>query len=117
MAIASRKRCSFHRERRLVECHGSEERLGKGSMRPEMLFNSSLSPRGMGGASKGVKLPSGERRVELQLISGAFEHSVLRVREIYAWENAVFYIAVYGLYKLYISCAHNTECSNATEIN
>ena len=34
-----------------------------------------------------------------------FEHSVLRVQEVYAWENAVFYIAVYGPYKPYIS--HN----------
>ena len=39
----------------------------------------------------------------LQLISGAFEHSVLHVWEIYALENAVFYIAVYGPYKPYIS--------------
>ena len=29
----------------------------------------------------------------VQLISGAFEHSVLRVWEIYALENVVFYIA------------------------
>ena len=36
----------------------------------------------------------------VQFISGAFEHSVLRVWEIYALENAVFfYIAVYGSYK------------------
>ena len=35
----------------------------------------------------------------VQLISVAFEHSVLRVQEIYALENAVFCIAVYGLYK------------------
>ena len=35
----------------------------------------------------------------VQLISGAFEHSVLRVQEIYALENVVFTIAIYGLYK------------------
>ena len=35
----------------------------------------------------------------LQLISAAFEHSMLRVWEIYALENSVFYIAVYGTYK------------------
>ena len=35
----------------------------------------------------------------LQLISVAFEHSVLRVWEIYALENVVFCIAVYGPYK------------------
>ena len=53
---------------------------------------------------------------QLQLISVAFEHSVLCVWEIYALENAVFCIAVYGpyAYKPYISC---TECSNATEID
>ena len=33
------------------------------------------------------------------LISAAFEHSVLHVWEIYALENVVLYIAVYGLYK------------------
>ena len=40
------------------------------------------------------------------------EHSVLCVWEIYALENVVFYIVVYGLYKPYISCIHNTctEC-------
>ena len=32
------------------------------------------------------------------MISGAFEHFMLRVWEIYALENAVFYIAVYGSY-------------------
>ena len=31
--------------------------------------------------------------------SGAFEHSVLHVQEIYALENVVLYIAVYGPYK------------------
>ena len=31
--------------------------------------------------------------------TSAFEHSVLCVLEIYALENAVIYIAVYGLYK------------------
>ena len=35
----------------------------------------------------------------VQLISGAFEHSMLRVQEIYALDNAVSNIAVYGLYK------------------
>ena len=34
-----------------------------------------------------------------QLISGAFEHSMLHVWEIYALENAVLYIAVYVPYK------------------
>ena len=34
------------------------------------------------------------------MISGPFEHSMLRVWKIYALENAVLYIAVYGLYKL-----------------
>ena len=33
----------------------------------------------------------------LQLISAAFEH--LCVWEIYAWDNVVLYIAVYGPYK------------------
>ena len=51
----------------------------------------------------------------VQLISGALEHSVLHVREIYALENVVFYIAVYGPYKPII--IHNTECSNAPEVN
>ena len=37
---------------------------------------------------------------ERELISAAFEHSVLRVWEIYVLENAVFYIAVYWEYKL-----------------
>ena len=31
-------------------------------------------------------------KLHVQLISGAFEHSVLRVWEIYALENSVFYI-------------------------
>ena len=53
----------------------------------------------------------------VQLILVAFEHSVLRVWEIYALENAVFCIAVYGLYKPYISSIRNMQCSNATEIN
>ena len=48
---------------------------------------------------------SGNQRVEphcqIQLISVAFEHSMLCIREIYALENVVFYIAVYGPYKLY----------------
>ena len=35
----------------------------------------------------------------LQLISAPFENSALRVREIYALENAVFCIVVYGAYK------------------
>ena len=35
----------------------------------------------------------------LQLISGALEHSVLCAWEVYALENTVFYIAVYGPYK------------------
>ena len=35
----------------------------------------------------------------VQLISAAFEHSVLRVQEIYVLEKAVFYIAVYGPFK------------------
>ena len=52
----------------------------------------------------------------VQLISAAFEHSVLHVQEIYALENAVFYSVVYGAYKPYISCAPNTECSNVAEI-
>ena len=51
------------------------------------------------------------------LISGAFVHSMLHVKEIYALENAVFWIAVYGAYKQYISSIHNAECSNVTEIN
>ena len=37
--------------------------------------------------------------ISVQLISGVFEHSVLRVWEIYALENVLFYIAVYGFYK------------------
>ena len=32
--------------------------------------------------------------------TGAFEHSVLRIWEMYALENVVFYIAAYGAYKL-----------------
>ena len=48
----------------------------------------------------------------LQLISTAFEHSVLHV-----WKIQVFYIAVYGPYKPYISHIRNTECSNTPEIN
>ena len=35
----------------------------------------------------------------IQLISAAFEHSVLCVQEIYALENVVLYIAVYGPYE------------------
>ena len=50
---------------------------------------------------------------DLQLISGVFEHSVLHVWEIYALENAVFYIVVYGSCKPYISCISITGCSNA----
>ena len=42
----------------------------------------------------------------IQLISGVFEHSVLRVWEIYALENAVFSILLY-----------NTEYANTPEIN
>ena len=44
---------------------------------------------------------------------------MLHVREMYGLENEVFSIAVwlYGLYKLYISCTHNMECSNAPEID
>ena len=42
---------------------------------------------------------------------------LLHVQEIYALENAVFCIAVYGLYKPYISHTRNKQCSNATEIN
>ena len=42
-------------------------------------------------------MPIGE--LLLQLISAAFELSVLCVWEIYALENAVFDIAVYGPYK------------------
>ena len=34
-----------------------------------------------------------------RLVSGALEHSVLCVQEIYAWDNVVLYIAVYGPYK------------------
>ena len=56
-------------------------------------------------------------KVCVQLISAAFEHCVLCIREIYALENAVFNIAVYGVYKPYISSIRNTECSNAHEIN
>ena len=37
--------------------------------------------------------------MKLQLILGVCEHSMLRVWEDYALENAVFYIAVYGAYK------------------
>ena len=37
--------------------------------------------------------------VLIQLISAAFEHPVLRVQEIYDWENAVFDIVVYGSYE------------------
>ena len=36
---------------------------------------------------------------EFPLYRVAFKHSVLRVWEIYALENAVFCIAVYGAYK------------------
>ena len=32
------------------------------------------------------------------------------------WKNEVFYIAVYGPYKPYISSIRNTECSNAPEL-
>ena len=39
------------------------------------------------------------RKYGTQLISAVFEHSVLCVWEIYAWENVMFYIAVYGRYK------------------
>ena len=39
------------------------------------------------------------KKVDIQLISAAFEHLVLCVREIYALENVVLYIAVYGPYK------------------
>ena len=54
------------------------------------------------------------RRCKLvQLISDVYEC----VREIYALENVVFCIAVYGVYKPYISVYANTECSNATEVN
>ena len=49
----------------------------------------------------------------VQLISDVFEQIMLRILEIYALEHVVFYIAVYGLYKPYISYIHNTECSNA----
>ena len=42
---------------------------------------------------------------------------MLRMTEVYALENAVFYIEVYGPYKPYISCIRNTECSKALEIN
>ena len=35
----------------------------------------------------------------IQLISAVFEHSVLCIWEIYALENEVFYIALYGPYK------------------
>ena len=38
-------------------------------------------------------------RTHVQLISAAFEHSMLRVWEIYALENAMVYITLYGLYK------------------
>ena len=40
-----------------------------------------------------------ELKRAVQLISGAFEHSVLHVQKIYALENVVFCIAVYGSYK------------------
>ena len=54
------------------------------------------------------------RRCKLvQLISDVYEC----VREIYTLENVVFCIAVYGVYKPYISVYANTECSNATEVN
>ena len=52
----------------------------------------------------------------VQLMSAAFEHSMLHVPEICALENVVFYIVVYGAYKPYISSICNTECSNAPEI-
>ena len=52
-----------------------------------------------------------------QLISVVFEHSVLCVQEIYALDNVVFCIAVYGPYKLYISpYTQHAICSNAAEI-
>ena len=38
-------------------------------------------------------------QLQIQLISCVFEHSMLCVQEIYALENAVFCIAVYGPYK------------------
>ena len=47
----------------------------------------------------------------------SFALQALGVWEIYALENAAFYIAVYGPYKPYISHIHNTGCSNAPEIN
>ena len=53
----------------------------------------------------------------VQFISAVFEHSTWCVLEIYALENVVLYIAVYGLYKPYISSIRNTECSNTAEIN
>ena len=40
-----------------------------------------------------------QHRVRTYIHAVAFEHSVLRVREINALEKVVFYIAVYGPYK------------------
>ena len=39
------------------------------------------------------------RFLYVQLISGVFEHSMLRVLEIYALGNVVFHTIVYGPYK------------------
>ena len=54
--------------------------------------------------------PLVQRTVHVQLISVAFEPSVLCVWEIYALENAVFYIAVYGPYKpVYMYATRNVQ--------
>ena len=46
------------------------------------------------------------------LISGVFEHSVLRVREIYAWCFALQSMGCTNKFPI----DGNTQCSNATEI-
>ena len=47
---------------------------------------------------KAIKL-SRDKLHKPSVISGVFEYSVLHIWEIYALENAVFYIVVYGPYK------------------
>ena len=49
--------------------------------------------------SNTTALCNGQQRLRVQLISVVFEHSMLRVQEIYALKNVVYCIAVYGAYK------------------
>ena len=45
----------------------------------------------------------------MQLISGVFEHSMLRIGEMYALENNVFYTVLYGPHKPIIIRVHRRE--------